>query len=490
MMQASKGTTSSERYLAGMCRRTFLSLWSYPNLYRDQFGSKHGDGKELADLVVVFGNDIIIFSDKDVGFDDSADKSTSWRRWKKRAIVCGVRQLGGAERWIRQYPNRIFLDRSCKRRLPIHLPDPSKMTIHRVLVVKGAEAACRLHFGGSGSLMITNTEFETESEFCVNIVHPEYGFFHVLDAVAMDTVLNQLDTVSDLLEYFRKKEELFTSAKKVLVTGEEELLGLYLGSLNANNEYGFEMFAHLDGVGVQEGFWEGFTNSQQCFAQREANFISYSWDNLIEKFVHHIITETQHYATTKDVAENEILPWWMAREKRTRRRFLARKLIDMMKTAKSAHKASIVLPSDPGDPVWVFLVLPEFTSLDYQTYRETRRAGLFLQLQIVAHLYPHHHHFCGIATSSYTEGGEISEDLLYLDSSLWSAEQREEARQVYEDNAFFKQTRVSRGTERDYPVDVASAAPTVKKIGRNAPCLCGSGKKYKNCCLKRVSEFG
>ena len=25
------------------------------------------------------------------------------------------------------------------------------------------------------------------------------------------------------------------------------------------------------------------------------------------------------------------------------------------------------------------------------------------------------------------------------------------------------------------------------KIGRNDPCLCGSGKKYKNCCGKQIS---
>ena len=24
----------------------------------------------------------------------------------------------------------------------------------------------------------------------------------------------------------------------------------------------------------------------------------------------------------------------------------------------------------------------------------------------------------------------------------------------------------------------------LKKIGRNSPCPCGSGKKYKNCCLR------
>jgi len=25
---------------------------------------------------------------------------------------------------------------------------------------------------------------------------------------------------------------------------------------------------------------------------------------------------------------------------------------------------------------------------------------------------------------------------------------------------------------------------TKPKIGRNEPCICGSGKKYKNCCIK------
>jgi len=26
------------------------------------------------------------------------------------------------------------------------------------------------------------------------------------------------------------------------------------------------------------------------------------------------------------------------------------------------------------------------------------------------------------------------------------------------------------------------AGPSLKKIGRNDPCPCGSGKKYKKCC--------
>lgn len=29
---------------------------------------------------------------------------------------------------------------------------------------------------------------------------------------------------------------------------------------------------------------------------------------------------------------------------------------------------------------------------------------------------------------------------------------------------------------------------TTEKIGRNDPCLCGSGKKYKNCCMQKEQQ--
>jgi uncharacterized protein YecA (UPF0149 family) len=29
-----------------------------------------------------------------------------------------------------------------------------------------------------------------------------------------------------------------------------------------------------------------------------------------------------------------------------------------------------------------------------------------------------------------------------------------------------------------------------RRIGRNAPCPCGSGKKYKKCCLRKQEEQG
>jgi uncharacterized protein YecA (UPF0149 family) len=44
------------------------------------------------------------------------------------------------------------------------------------------------------------------------------------------------------------------------------------------------------------------------------------------------------------------------------------------------------------------------------------------------------------------------------------------------------------GMKKAVPVsNLASLAHSIvsKKVGRNDPCPCGSGKKYKKCCLKR-----
>lgn len=46
-------------------------------------------------------------------------------------------------------------------------------------------------------------------------------------------------------------------------------------------------------------------------------------------------------------------------------------------------------------------------------------------------------------------------------------------------------TRYSRGVVKDWG-NIQKYKPIINenKIGRNEPCICGSGKKYKKCCLK------
>src|SRR5687768_15267479 len=152
----SPGSTGSERALAKLARETFLSLWSYPNVVRDEPQPKGKGiiGKEIADLLVVFEDDVILFSDKDCVFSCSGNLNLDWSRWYRSAVEKSAKQLWGAERHIRTHPDRIFIDPKCQIRLPIPLPDPARMRVHRVLVAHGVSQRCRETLGGSGSLMI------------------------------------------------------------------------------------------------------------------------------------------------------------------------------------------------------------------------------------------------------------------------------------------------------------------------------------------------
>src|SRR5258706_3986458 len=125
-IEKSQGSTASERYLSGLCERSLLGLWSYPNVF-------YAPGKELCDLLVVCGEDVIIFSDKSCSFPNTGDVLLDWRRWHKKSIAKSVAQTHGAERRIRLAPEDIFLDAACKNRYPFRLPPVGRLRFHRVI---------------------------------------------------------------------------------------------------------------------------------------------------------------------------------------------------------------------------------------------------------------------------------------------------------------------------------------------------------------------
>ena len=140
--------TDSERYLAALCERTFLSLWSVTSVHRDQ-----GSGSEICDLLVVFGDHVVVFSDKDCDFPDTGDLVRDWSRWFRRSILDSAKQIAGAERWLREHPGRVFIDQSCTTPIHLALPAQDRMVVHRVAVTHKSAARCRREFrGGSGSL--------------------------------------------------------------------------------------------------------------------------------------------------------------------------------------------------------------------------------------------------------------------------------------------------------------------------------------------------
>jgi hypothetical protein len=437
------GVTKAERYLKSLCDQTFLSLWSYPGIYRDQGLSQGNQGKEICDLLVVFDNHIIIFSDKDCQFPNSGRIELDWNRWFKKAIKESAKQAWGAERWIKQFPKRLFLDRACSQPFPINLPDTNTAQFHLVIVAHDDTRRCYQELGGSGSLMINSSikgdahliGEEGSIPFCIGDIEPNRTFVHVLDDTSLDIVMRTLDTIADFVNYLTKKEKLIRSSTVVIAAGEEDLLAYYLMNINEEEEHDFVIPQNVDGnithLFFDEGYWEEFSQGPQRQSQISADKISYVWDHLIEKFSHHILEGTEYFSSHQDVRSAETALRFLARESRFRRRNLAKALCQLIADAPRDRQATrYIHPSLLGDPYYVFLTLPHFSSMNYEQYREARRRILEICCSVVKHKFHDAQNIVGIATEPGFNNGGRSEDVIYYNATEWKEEDEIRAREL------------------------------------------------------------
>ena len=130
------------------------------------------NGKELCDVLAVCDPNVVIFSVKELAVSATGDASLDWKRWHRRAIDESVKQIYGAERWLRSAERIVRSDGTPS----IGLPDVEKRRIHRVAVA----------FGSSGTVPISMGDFGK-------------GFVHVLTEESLELVLAELDTVEDLV---------------------------------------------------------------------------------------------------------------------------------------------------------------------------------------------------------------------------------------------------------------------------------------------------
>ncbi len=470
------GATQAERYLHDLCDRTFLSAWSYSNLYRDQGKAALGGiGKELADVLVVFEKDVIVFSDKHCAFPDTGDIETGWARWFRRSVQKSAQQVWGAERWLRAFPERVFLDPSCTKRFPIDIPASPDVRFHRIVVAHGSSARCAAHFGAesSGSFMIVPAivgDTHLGMPFTLGILDPGKGFVHVLDDTSLWTLLRNLDTVSDFVAYLSRKERFIQSGRLLSAAGEEDLLAHYLKTLGPDGMNDFVVPGGHDVMVFPEGLWHEFSERPERRAQLDADKISYAWDALIQKFNGNLLAGTLVGTTHPGFEHPERMLRFMARETRTRRRMLARSLIELLeKTPSDGTATRVIAPSHAGDPHYVFVLVPRRPGESDEAHRERRRKILEAYCLVTKVRFPDAQDIVGLATQSGIDKPGRSEDLLYFDARAWSPELEKEARGLHE-LGLLKRVRMTQAKESTFPHPAA-----------RQPCPCGSGRRYKNC---------
>lgn len=487
-----QGVTPSEKYLSSLCETSFLSLWSYPGVFRDQKDRGNGDGKELSDMVVIFDEHVLIFSDKHCSYPDSGDTELDWKRWYKRAIKKSAEQLWGAERWLKDYPERVYLDHACTTKFPLPIPSNESAKYHLIVIANGCEDRCKAKFGGTGSLMFNSSLGRQENAdelfskpFTVGHLDPSRTFVHILTEYTLNILLQTLDTINDFVSYLERKENLIRSNTAVFAAGEEDLLAFYLMHMNEEDEHDFAIEGDFRGIFLEEGFWEDFCNRPERKEQLIQNKISYLWDDLIERFAHHALNATQYYTNCIELSSTEICLRFMGREPRLARRLIVKGFIDMYtNTPDGMRRNRYFKPLTDNGPFYVFLSLPQPDFASIEQYREGRSSLLKACCMVVKYIYPEALDIVGIAFQPIRPNVGSSEDLLYLDARVWSDELNSEAAQLHHDLGIFASATTYNVHEQEYPDPISTgiAGPRrPQKVGRNERCPCGSGKKYKRC---------
>lgn len=460
------GTTPSERALAKLARKAFLTLWSYPNVFTDEGRTNgRGDGKELCDLLVVFGNDVLLFSDKHCVYQSNVDAAIAWPRWYRSAIDKSARQLVGAEKFIKAYPKRVFLDKSCQSPLPIELPDASVARYYLIAVTRGSHFPARQFFGGgsSGSVMLLNAlvgkAAHEQTPFHIGFPLESRRFVHVLDEMTVDLLLEELDTVPDLVDYLKKKEEfLQLPGVTVSAPGEEELLARYMSTMR-DEEHAFPKLPKgVDFVTLPEGDWEVYRSSPQWDAKQKANEISYMWDGLIEHqsgFIRSGKAITHPWQPSSDSINHERIVRALAAQPRLARRSLATDLqFAMHRSDPGRMFARVRMTGRPPDQAFVFLTIPRTQGEDYDTvYRHRRMHTLMVYCHAIKDSMPTLKEAIGVASEPFSEG-TASQDFMYVDLSEMSDGELKLWREQADELDILRpksEMKLFRNTEQEFP---------------------------------------
>lgn len=432
----SEGVNESERILTKLCRRSFLRLWSQTNIYTDE-GFKDGKGatKELCDALVIFGNDVIVFSDKHIKFQAGKELKIAWPRWYKRAVLDSCRQLHGAKSWLKRFPERAFLDPKCLRKLPLLVPTGEVVRFHLIAVTRGSREAALAAQGeeGLGSFGVCSSlegDAHLTAPFFIGLPEPSKQFVHVFDEVTIELLMSEFDTAIDFIDYLKAREALLARrGTNVTAFGEEQLMAAYLRTMDESGTrhvfFNIPQGEPLPEMVIFDGsHYEGLNVDPGYKRKKLADKISYEWDALIERFVECGDPSLHERYVDQTALETEVGLRLLASESRFRRRQLAESFIGALRRVKPGDRLGrLVYGGVADETAFIFVIVPKRANESYSEYRQYRMSILHAYVQTARLKAQLATTFVGIAFDNPHKdykGG--SEDLFVLSKEEWTEE--------------------------------------------------------------------
>jgi hypothetical protein len=484
------GFTDEEKFLNNLGEKSFLKFWSWPNLFRDQCkNSNAGDGKEICDLTIVFGKNVLLFSDKKISFNTTKQVEVAWTRWARKAIKESVKQIRGARRWLLEYPDRVFIDKACDQIIPIKLPKRDEVKFHNIVVCHGIEE--ELYSISEECSFIIDNQIQGEQHWSLDGCKPFYigkildeGFFHVFNEATIELVLNEFDTIKDFISYLENREKLITSTQLVRIQSESDIVQLFYENFNEEQqEYSIldTVINENHQIIIDKGGINELWNNPAFVIKKNQDEISYFWDSLIESFSIHILNGTSENNNWDSINDIEPGIRKMAQSGRFERRVLADAFLTFyFKTLPEQRGTRLFIDPTEPDLAYLFLILPFVDSFkSNEEYKQKRLAMLMDYCMINKLRGPSIKFFVAIGCKTRSSDTPLTQgffnegqDYTFADFSEWDLEGEQLAQEIhdeYVDNGLLASTKRFEGKITEFP-EVIDGRYDNKSVGDIEEC--------------------
>lgn len=510
------GVNESEQRLANLCSGTFLELWSYPNVFRSQHANGDQEGKEVCDLLVVFGDRMLVFSDKRCELKLKGNLDVAWRRWFRNAVRGAEKQLRGAERWLRCSPKSIYLDRQCKQPMPVDLSQVDSTKTHRIVIASGASAIIRDWSNGDWPGLVLFTPLKNDHHdrskphlknaesndwknfilrfpeewnhegdslpFMIGDISSDAPLVHVFDERAIELLLQELDTMQDFVEYLDQRASIIRDETFTMAPSEEDLLAFYLRSYNDEKLHCFPFDGPQEIKLIPNGEWADFVSSGLHKDRESQNETSYVWDELIERFSRGILDGSSPAYELTEFSQQELAVRAMARESRLQRRGLTEALKGLLNDpVQKDLMARTCDRRDDGFATFIFVTIRPADEECKEDYMHRRHAiCVAYMLEAKRKLAPNGE-VVVITMEPLAFKNFRSEHVFYRSSAPLTQEEYEPVRPIIEELNILKDTIVT----GHLPLSEYSSEAVAKYNFGNLdlPCDCGRGRRRRNCCF-------
>lgn len=328
-------------------------MWSHSNIF-------YKKGKEFCDVMVVFGNDVIIMSDKLINYNSHIDEQVAWNRWYKSAIGSSIKQLNGAKKHIKQYPSNLYTNAQATVPFLMDRPPSDEMRIHLIAIANGCADACKKKHGRY-SLNIYNENIDNNQPFTVGI--EKVNFVHIFNDYSLDKLFLCLDTTRDFIDYLEARKKLLSTCnKRINIYGEEELLAAWMLSQPGNAPYHmpYELFNETKGnYHIGPGLWDIYDTKKNRETRRKSRCDSYIIDNLINHIYDEHANQRMIIGQENLITYHEKAFRLLASESRLGRQLISIPLHEVIQEDPNYFWANIVESTDTPGLLYLWLIYPD-----------------------------------------------------------------------------------------------------------------------------------